>query len=120
MAITHSVKFSASAKEAISEIQKYEDRIVATASTVDRVAASLGGSKILAQANNWTAAVQKIGGATALTGDEQRKVNALLDQAIQKYAALGQQAPTAMRTEATRPSESVSSTPDTIAMEITR
>ena len=96
MAITHSVKFTASARDAISEIQKYEDRIVAMAATVDKHASSLGGSKILAQANNWTAAVQKIGGATALTGDEQRKVNAILDQAIQKYAALGQKAPSAM------------------------
>jgi hypothetical protein len=111
MAITHSVKFTASAKEAISEVQKYADHIVATASTVEKHAASLGGGKILSQANNWTAAVGKIGGATGdlatkeqllagaskLTATEKQRVNTILDQAIQKYTALGQTAPTAMR-----------------------
>jgi hypothetical protein len=96
MAITHSVKFSASAKEALSEIQKYEDKIVATAQTVDKHAASLGGGKIIQQAHNWTAAVDKIGGATRLTGQEQAKVNAILEAAIAKYQALGQQAPSDM------------------------
>lgn len=96
MAITHSIKFTASAKDALSEIEKYENKIVATAQTVDKYAASLGGGKILAQANNWVAAVDKIGGATRLTAAEQDKVNGVLDQAIQKYLALGKTAPTAM------------------------
>ncbi len=110
MAITHSIKFTASAKDAISEIQKYENRIVATAQTVDKYANSLGGSKILAQANNWTAAVAQLGGATdglaskeqvlagatKLTAAEKEKLNRTLGEAIAKYTALGKTAPTAM------------------------
>lgn len=110
MAITHSIKFTASAKDAISEIQKYEDRIVATAQTVDKYASSLGGSKVLAQANNWTAAVAKLGGATdglvskeqvlagatKLTAAEKEKLNRTLGEAIAKYTALGKTAPSAM------------------------
>lgn len=94
--ITHAVKLVASAKDAIAEIQKYEDRIVATAQTVDKYAASLGGGKVLANANNWVAAVDKVGGATKLTESEQRRLNATLNEAIAKYRALGQQAPTDM------------------------
>jgi hypothetical protein len=94
--IVHTIKLVASAKAAIDEIRKYQDQIVGTAQTVKRYEATLSGDKLLKDAHNWTAAVEKIGGATKLTRVEQERVNAVLQTAIEKYRALGQQAPTAM------------------------
>lgn len=96
MSVRHSIKFTADVKDAISDVQKYVESIGTSAATVDRYAASLGGGKLIATAKNWVAAVGDIGNVSRLTAAEQAKVNAILDQAIQKYQALGQQAPTAM------------------------
>lgn len=97
MAITHSIKFAASAKEAAAEILKYEDQIVSTASTVDRMAASLSGEQIFRASHNWVAAVEQIGGATKLTAAEKERLHARLGEVIEKYEVLGHTAPTQLR-----------------------
>lgn len=66
-------------------------------SAVERMARGLGGERLLQTANNLTAAVHKLGGVANLTRGEQDRLNATLDKAIQKYSALGQQAPKAMQ-----------------------
>jgi len=57
---------------------------------------AFSGDKLLYTANNLTRAIQNIGGASKLTAAEQEKVNRQLTTAIEKYRALGQQAPAAM------------------------
>lgn len=102
--IVHTIRLVASAKEAISEIHKYRDEVVASAQKVRAIEASLGGDKILQSAHNYTAAVKELGGAQRLTASEQARVNGVLTEAIAKYKVLGQTAPAALREleEATR------------------
>lgn len=52
---------------------------------------------MIGEASQITAAVQKIGGASKLTAEEQGRVNTALNQAIEKYTALGRTAPKAMQ-----------------------
>lgn len=62
----------------------------------ERMVKSLGGDRLLYQANNLTAAVQKLGGAQKLTEANQARVNKTLTEAIAQYRLLGQVAPAAM------------------------
>lgn len=71
-------------------------QIEALSAGMEKYARSFDGSKIIQQANNITAAVDKIGGASKLTAAEQDRVNAVVTKALEKYAALGKEAPPAM------------------------
>jgi len=73
------------------------NQIEATKAAADRMTQSLGGSKLMAAAHNFAAAVQQIGGVEKLTNAERERGNALLDKAIEKYRVLGQTAPKALR-----------------------
>lgn len=109
--IVHTIKLVADAKKAADDIRLYKGEIVATAQTVKRYEATLNGDQILRAANNWTAAVAKLGGASRdaasaeqmlagvarLTAAEKQKLNTTLQEAIEKYRVLGQQAPSAMQ-----------------------
>jgi hypothetical protein len=66
------------------------------AGSVNRVADSFSGQRILQQANIAVKAVESIGGASKLTESEQRRLNATLSEAVEKYRALGEKAPKAM------------------------
>lgn len=94
--ITHKIRFSANATDALAEIGKYGDKINEVGRTADAMADKLGGGKLIQSAHNWVAAVDKIGGVTKLTATEQARINNTLDEAIQKYKALGVTAPSAM------------------------
>lgn len=72
------------------------DTLDAMRSSVDRTVASLSGNGLFGAANKVAAAITEMGGATKLTGAEQQRVNVLLDKAIEKYRAMGMQAPAAM------------------------
>lgn len=65
------------------------------ADETQRLVDQFGGSK-LGQVNAYVAAVEKIGGASKLTASEQRNVNQVVTEAIDKYRVLGQQAPDGM------------------------
>lgn len=54
------------------------------------------GDKQIAQANHLITAIRNVGGVEKLTASERARANATLTEAIQKYQALGQQAPKAM------------------------
>lgn len=58
-----------------------------------KMRASLRGDEMLAQATLAVRGIEAIGGVTKLTGDEQVKLRDQLVAAIEKYTALGQQAP---------------------------
>src|SRR6266542_1488076 len=108
--ITHAIRLVADAKKAMDDIRQYKDEIVATAQTVKKYEATLNGDQILKAANNWTAAVGRLGGATKdaatseqllagvakMSASEKERINRALTEAIEKYRLLGQQAPSAM------------------------
>lgn len=96
--LVHSVKVMVSTKEALSTIKDYGDQIVGVSRSIGKVSRELSGDEILQKAHNWTAAVEKMGGVTMLTNAEMDKVHGILQKAIEKYTALGQVAPTAMKT----------------------
>jgi len=73
------------------------DTIDAMKTAVDKTAAALGGTGLLAAANKTAAAIVQLGGATKLTASEQERASALIDKAIEKYDALGIAAPTALK-----------------------
>jgi hypothetical protein len=76
-----------------AEFEAAADR---SAAAVGRLVKGFQSDKAIQAGQNMVAAVEKIGGALKLTESEQRRVNVTLDAAIQKYAALGQQAPADM------------------------
>src|SRR6201988_2812321 len=108
--IVHTIKLVADAKKAMDDVRLYQDQIVSTAQTVKRHEAKLSGDKILKSANDWTAAVAKLGGATKdaatneqllagvakLSASEKQRINGILTEAIEKYRLLGKEAPAAM------------------------
>jgi hypothetical protein len=51
------------------------------------------GAEIIEKANAYAAALQHVGGVSALTNDEQKQINATVTEAIAKYEALGAEAP---------------------------
>jgi hypothetical protein len=55
------------------------------------------GRGIIQQANELVVAIDKVGGATALTTTEQAKLNATLTEAIAKYTAIGEKVPPDMQ-----------------------
>lgn len=59
-------------------------------------AKDFGGQRFLTSAHSMAQAVQQIGGATKLTTAEKQRLNSTLTQAIDKYRALGLQAPKVM------------------------
>lgn len=68
-----------------------------TSSQIERMAKGLRGDTLISTANAMAAAVTKIGGATKLTEAEQARLNVTITKAIEKYRALGQQAPAALQ-----------------------
>jgi hypothetical protein len=64
--------------------------------SLTKIGTALGGSKLIQEATLTVKAIEELGGATKLTGNEQVRVNALVTEAIAKYAALGQTAPSEM------------------------
>jgi hypothetical protein len=73
-----------------------KDEVQKLTPLAERMVKGFGGDKLLYSANSLTTAVTKLGGAQRLTEGEQSRVNATLTKAIDKYKALGQEAPKAM------------------------
>jgi hypothetical protein len=84
------------------------DKLGATAERVgkqvDKMANSLKGDRLIAQANNMTAAVTKLGGAQGLLGGvsklttaEMGRMSSTTGEALAKYKALGMEAPPALQ-----------------------
>jgi len=73
------------------------NQIETTTAAMQKMATSFSGDKLIQHAHNVAAAVNQIGGASKLTEAEQARVNATVTKALEKYAALGKEAPTALR-----------------------
>lgn len=95
--------FETAFKGAGQTIRQFEKQFGDSASNVaaqqdrlNKAFASFSGDKIIREASALAAAVQKVGGAARLTAGEQARVNAVVQEAIAKYQALGQSAPKAL------------------------
>lgn len=85
--------------------------IETTKSAMTSMANSFDGSKIVSQAGAVMAQIEAIGGATKLTSTEQSRANGILEAALDKYRALGREAPPGMQAlaDATRDAHSAQS-----------
>jgi hypothetical protein len=95
--ITNNVRWADNTADLKRNLLQGIDTIDAMKKSVDRTAESLGGSGLFRAANNMTAAIQQLGGATKLTAAEQERANTILDKAIEKYELIGRQVPTALK-----------------------
>jgi hypothetical protein len=105
---TAAMRDAAKAPEAVEKsVSGLSGEVQKLTPLAEKMVKSLGGDKLLYQANSLTAAVTKLGGASRLTEAEQARVNATVTKAIDKYAALGKQAPIALHdlAAATKPAE---------------
>jgi hypothetical protein len=91
------VRVAASIEELRKNLQDGTSTINTTTAGMQKLAASFTGDKLIQSAQNVTAAIQSIGGASKLTDAEAARVNATLEKALQKYEALGREAPAGMR-----------------------
>jgi hypothetical protein len=96
MAVKIDIKWADNTADLTKALREGTDAIVATRAGVDKLVQSFSGDKLIAAANRMVAAISEIGGAEKLTNAERDRTNALLDKAIQKYTALGKDAPSAM------------------------
>lgn len=75
------------------ELRGLETGAVKVEKSLNRMTDSFSGRKLIQDANLAARAVEEIGGASKLTEQEQRKVNAQVTEALAKYKALGLEAP---------------------------
>ncbi len=78
--------------------------------SLNRLADAFSGRKMIQDATLAAEAINQIGGASVLTENEQAKVNAKVQEAIEKYQVLGQQAPQALIDLADATKQTASST----------
>ena len=90
------IRIAANIAELKKNLAEGKVQIETTTAAMAKMANALSGEKLLQAANNITAAVDKIGGAGKLTRAEMDRVNTTVEKALEKYRALGQEAPAAM------------------------
>jgi len=86
-------KWNASIRDAVSTLKPLELEAKGLQQQLQKLAVSYSGQATIKAATATAEAIKAIGGATTLTASEQKKANAVLDEAIEKYARLGQTAP---------------------------
>jgi hypothetical protein len=91
------IRWADNTKELQANLRAGLNQIEATRAGAERMVKSLSGDKLLGAAHQFAAAVQQLGGVEKLTNAERARGNTLLTKALEKYQALGQQAPTALR-----------------------
>ena len=93
--------FYAAVQKADVELKGLETGAGRVETSLNRMADSFSGRKLIQDATLAAEAVERIGGATKLTEAEQAKLNALLTEGLAKYKALGLEAPKSMTDLAT-------------------
>lgn len=86
-------QFTAATANAAKTVQAFQYRVDNVGPSIKRMVREFDGTHIKQQADIAVKSVERIGGATKLTESEQRKLNALVTEAIAKYKALGEVAP---------------------------
>lgn len=90
------IRVAANLDELKRNLDEASGGIEVTAKAMENMVARFSGDKVIQQAHAMVGAINDIGGATNLTEKEQAAVNRTLNEAIEKYAVLGQQAPQEM------------------------
>lgn len=90
-------RISANIDDLKANLAQAQASVETTAAAMKKMSSSLDGSKLIADANAMVVAIDKLGGVSALTEAEQARVNATVQAALEKYDALGQTAPAALR-----------------------
>ncbi|MCC6909078.1 MAG: hypothetical protein IT430_14135 [Phycisphaerales bacterium] len=91
------VRIAANLAELKKNLAEGRNQIEATTAGMQKLATSFQGDRLIQAAHNVAAAVNQIGGASNLTEREQAKVNRTVEQALEKYRALGKDAPEALK-----------------------
>lgn len=91
------VRIAANLQELKQNLAEGRNQIEATTTGMQKLATSFQGDRLIQAAHNVAAAVNQIGGASNLTEREQAKVNRTVEQALEKYRALGKDAPEALK-----------------------
>lgn len=91
------VRVAANLAELKKNLAEGKDQIEAVRAGFTKLATSFQGDKIIQAAHNAAAAVGGIENVSKLTRAEQDRVNATVTRALDKYAALGREAPQALR-----------------------
>jgi tetrahydromethanopterin S-methyltransferase subunit B len=86
-------QFESAVEQAKTSLRGFELRTDDLGRALGRMSKQFDGSSIIRDANLMATAVDKIGGATKLTENEQKRLNTTLTEALAKYKALGQTAP---------------------------
>lgn len=94
--ILNVVRWATNAEEFRRNLEQGLDQIEAVTKSADRMARAFGGEKVIAQAHNMAAALERVGGVSKLTEAEQARVNRTVESALEKYSALGREAPQAL------------------------
>lgn len=90
------IRVAASLAELKQNLKEGKDQIETTTAAMGKLSTSLQGDRLIQNAHNIVAAVNQLGGAAKLTESEKARLNATLSKAIEKYQALGKEAPAAM------------------------
>jgi len=103
MSVNIPIRWSDNTKELAEHLKAGTGQIEATRAAAEKMAASLGGDKLIRAAHTYVAALSELGqgqgalaGAAKLTAAELDRGNALLDKAVAKYTALGRAIPPAI------------------------
>src|SRR6185503_16535491 len=91
------IRWADNTNQLVANLKQGLGQIEATKAGAEKMAKALGGEGLIRAAHNWTAAVQQMGGVERLTNNERQRGNALLSKALEKYTALGQTAPPAIK-----------------------
>lgn len=91
------VRVSANLSELKSALAEGVTQFETTRSALNNMSNAFDGSRTLAQAGAVVGAILQIGDVTKLTSAEQAKANVILEAGLEKYKALGREAPPGMR-----------------------
>ncbi len=106
------VRVSANLSELKTALAEGVTQFETTRSALNTMSNAFDGSRTIAQAGAVVGALLQIGDVTKLTAGEQAKANAILEAGLEKYKALGRDAPPGMRelADATKQVETHSAT----------
>lgn len=89
--------FEGAVEKAVVKLRTFDDRINAVDKDLQKFGNQFGGTKIIGDAQLMAKAIEDVGGASKLTEEEQRRVNATVSEALKKYKALGEEAPAELK-----------------------
>jgi hypothetical protein len=100
-------QFDQAVKNAQKNVEAFEFNVKGTQRALQQMVSSFDGSRLIRDASLMTSAIEKVGGATKLTENEQRRLNSTLQETIAKFNVLGQQAPDDIKKLATEIKQAV-------------